>query len=289
MEIYLLTRSTALYSSKRLIEAARYRGHVVTPVDYMNCKLVVETGVSAVVYQGIDLITPKAVIPRIGASFTSYGSAVVRQFEIQGAYTPVTSQGLLLSRDKFSCLQVLAQEGIPIAPTGYASSSQGLKILAAEFQEPYILKLLQGTQGLGVLKINGEKELHNTLDAFEQLKARALIQKFIKESSGQDIRAIVVGDEVVASMKRIAPEGEFRSNIHRGGVGQKIELSDDEKSIAVKSVKALGLEVAGVDMLLSESGPLVIEVNSSPGLEGIENTTKIDVAQCIIKHIERTA
>jgi ribosomal protein S6--L-glutamate ligase len=287
MVIHLLTLNQNLYSSRRLIEAAKYRGHNITPVDYSQCKLLIETDTTGILYGGYELQRPDVVIPRIGASNTFYGSTVIRQFELEGIYSLVSSEGLLSSRDKFRSLQILAKNGINIPKTGFASSGHHSKELIEDLGgTPIIVKLLEGTQGLGVLKLDSKNGAESTLDALSQLKAKVILQEYIKESSGEDIRAIVVGDKVVAAMKRKAPEGEFRSNIHRGGVGDNYSLSDSEIKMAVDAAKALGLEVAGVDMLMSAKGAQVIEINSSPGLEGIELYTKVNVAQEIIKHIE---
>lgn len=287
MRIYLLTRNAGLYSSRRILEAGRYRGHDIRPLDYLNTSLVLEKGRSRIVYNNGTLALPDAIIPRIGATHTFYGSAVVRQFQLLNVLSAVDSDALLRSRDKFKCLQLLNNEGIDMPITGFAGSNNNSDdLIKAVGNAPLIIKLLEGTQGLGVLLQETNKGAQSVLEAFSQLEARVIIQEFVKESSGVDVRAIVVGGKVVAAMKRIAPEGEFRSNIHRGGRGEKIELNYQEEQAAIRSAESLGLGVAGVDMLISEEGPKVIEVNSSPGLEGVEGCTKLDIAKEIIIYLE---
>lgn len=287
MKIYLLTRNAGLYSSRRILEAGRYRGHDIRPLDYLNTSLVLEKGRSRIVYNNGTLALPDAIIPRIGASHTFYGSAVVRQFQLLNVFSAVDSDALLRSRDKFKCLQLLNNEGIDMPITGFAGSNNNSDdLIKAVGNAPLIIKLLEGTQGLGVLLQETNKGAQSVLEAFSQLEARVIIQEYIKESAGIDVRAIVVGGKVVAAMKRVAPEGEFRSNIHRGGRGEKIELSYQEEHAAIRSAESLGLGVAGVDMLISEEGPKVIEVNSSPGIEGIEGCTKLDIAKEIIIYLE---
>lgn len=287
MKIYLLTRNAGLYSSRRILEAGRYRGHDIRPMDYLNTSLVLEREKSRIVYNNGTLALPDAIIPRIGATYTFYGSAIVRQFQMLNVFSAVDSDALLRSRDKFKCLQLLNNEGINMPITGFAGSNNNSDdLIKAVGNAPLIIKLLEGTQGLGVLMQETNKGAQSVLEAFSQLEARVIIQEFVKESSGIDVRAIVVGGRVVAAMKRVAPEGEFRSNIHRGGRGEKIELSPEEEHAAVRSAEALGLGVAGVDMLISDEGPKVIEVNSSPGIEGMEGCTKLDVAKEIIIYLE---
>lgn len=287
MKIYLLTRNAGLYSSKRILEAGRYRGHDIRPLDYLNTSLVLEKGKSRIVYNNGTLALPDAIIPRIGASYTFYGAAVVRQFQILNVFSAVDSDALLRSRDKFKCLQLLNNQGIDMPITGFAGSNNNSDdLIKAVGNAPLIIKLLEGTQGLGVLLQETNKGAQSVLEAFSQLEARVIIQEFVKESSGIDVRAIVVGGRVVASMRRVAPDGEFRSNIHRGGRGEKITLTPEEEEAAVRSAQTLGLGVAGVDMLIADSGPKVIEVNSSPGIEGMEGCTKLDVAKEIIIYLE---
>lgn len=287
MKIYLLSRNAELYSSRRIIEAARYRGHTIIPVDYLNASLVLQKGKSKIIYNGADLPLPDAIIPRIGASHTFYGSAVVRQFQTLGVFSAVDSDALLRSRDKFKCLQLLNVHGVDMPATAFSNTNRDANnLIKAVNGAPLVIKLLEGTQGLGVLLQETKKGAESVLEAFSQLDARVMVQEFIKESSGTDVRAIVVGGKVVAAMRRTAPEGEFRSNIHRGGSGQRVDLTPEEEQTAISSAEALGLGIAGVDMLSSESGPKVIEVNSSPGIEGIEGCTKLDIAKEIIIYLE---
>ncbi len=287
MKIYLLTRNANLYSSKRLLEAATVAGHDVRAIDYMHCNLIIEKGRCQIVYKGDFLEMPDAIIPRIGATNTFFGSAVIRQFEMMNVFSAVGSDPLLRSRDKFKCLQLLSMQGVNMPITAFAdTSNDAVELIAAVGGTPLIIKLLEGTQGLGVLLAETKNGAKSILDAFSELKAKVMVQEFIKESKGIDVRAFVVDGKVVASMKRTAPEGEFRSNIHRGGVGTPIELNAYEIETAINSAKALGLGVAGVDMLISAKGPMVIEVNSSPGLEGIEGFTGVNVAGEVIKYLE---
>ncbi len=287
MKIYLLTRNAGLYSSRRILEAGRYRGHDIRPMDYRNTSLVLEKGKSRIVYNNGTLALPDAIIPRVGASHTLYGAAVVRQFQMLNVITAVDSDALLRSRDKFKCLQLLSMYGVNMPITGFAGSNNNSDdLIKAVGNAPLVLKLLEGTQGLGVLLQDTDKGAKSVLEAFSQVEARMMVQQYIKESAGTDIRAIVVGGKVVAAMKRVAPEGEFRSNIHRGGKGVKIDLSYQEEHLALQSAEALGLGVAGVDMLISDDGPKVIEVNSSPGLEGVEGCTRLDIAKEIIIYLE---
>lgn len=289
MKIYLLSRNETLYSSRRIIEAARSRGHEVRIIDYMLCNLVIERGEAKIFYEDKILEKPDYVIPRIGANLTYYGSTVIRHFEVMGVKTAVASEALLNSRNKFKCLQVLSMHGVKIPKTGFSSSSNDSKQLIDYVGgAPVIIKLLEGTHGLGVLLQETESGAKTVLDAFTQLEAKVMVQEFIKESSGTDIRAIVAGDKVIASMQRTAQEGEFRSNIHRGGVGSRVVLTEDQEETAILAAKVLGLDIAGVDMLISDSGAMVIEVNSSPGIEGIEGYTQLDVAKEMILFIEQS-
>jgi ribosomal protein S6--L-glutamate ligase len=287
MKIYLLTRNANLYSSRRLLEAAAKRGHDVKAIDYMHCNLIIEKGRCQILYKGDFLEMPDAIIPRIGATNTFFGSAVIRQFEMMNVFSAVDSDALLRSRNKFKCLQLLSMQGVDMPITAFADTSNDAnELISAVGGTPLIIKLLEGTQGLGVLLAETKNGAKSILDAFSELKAKVIVQEFVKESRGIDIRAFVVGNKVVAAMQRTAPEGEFRSNIHRGGVGTHLELDEQEIATALNSAKALGLGVAGVDMLRSSRGPLVIEVNSSPGLEGIEGFTGIDVADEVIQYLE---
>jgi ribosomal protein S6--L-glutamate ligase len=290
MKIAILSRNKNLYSTKRLVEAAELRGHEVVLLDHMKCVLVIEQGRPHIYFNGKEVKDINAVIPRIGASATFYGSAVVRQFEMMKIFTAVESQALVRSRDKLRSLQILARAGIGIPKTAFASSPKDKdldNLIESVGGAPCVVKLLEGTQGIGVILAENQKAAKSVLEAFMKLKANMLVQEFIKEAGGADIRVFVVDGQIVGSMKRQAKEGEFRSNLHRGGSAQVIDLTPEERSTAIKAVKKLGLGIAGVDLLQSSRGPLVMEVNSSPGLEGIEGATGVDIAGKIIEYVER--
>lgn len=290
MKIVLLSRNRNLYSTKRLIEAGEQRGHEMLLLDHMKCVLVIEQGRPHIYYNGKEVTGVNAVIPRIGASATFYGSAVVRQFEMMKIFTAVESQALVRSRDKLRSLQILARAGLGIPKTAFASSPKDKDIdsvIEAIGGAPCVVKLLEGTQGIGVILAENQKAAKSVIEAFLKLDASILVQEFIKESRGADIRVFVVDGQIVGAMKRQAKEGEFRSNLHRGGSASVINLSSEERSTAIKAAKKLGLAIAGVDLLQSDRGPLVMEVNSSPGLEGIEGATGIDIAGKIIEYVER--
>jgi ribosomal protein S6--L-glutamate ligase len=290
MKIAILSRNKNLYSTKRLVEAAELRGHEVVLLDHMKCVLVIEQGRPHIYFNGKEVKDINAVIPRIGASATFYGSAVVRQFEMMKIFTAVESQALVRSRDKLRSLQILARAGIGIPKTAFASSPKDKdldNLIESVGGAPCVVKLLEGTQGIGVILAENQKAAKSVLEAFMKLKANMLVQEFIKEAGGADIRVFVVDGQIVGSMKRQAKEGEFRSNLHRGGSAQVIDLSPEERATAIKAVKKLGLGIAGVDLLQSSRGPLVMEVNSSPGLEGIEGATGVDIAGKIIEYVER--
>lgn len=290
MKIVILSRKASLYSTRRLIEAAKQRGHDVQVIDYLRCYMNITSHRPHVLYQGRMIEKVDAVIPRIGASWTFYGTAVVRQFEMNRVFSVNESQGISRSRDKLRSLQLLAREGIGLPVTGFAHSTKDVDgLIEIAGGAPLVIKLLEGTQGIGVVLAETRQAAESVIEAFRGLDANILVQEFIKEAGGQDIRAFVVGGKVVAAMKRSAKEGEFRSNIHRGGTAEKIKLTPEERSTAVRSAKAMGLNVAGVDMLRSNHGPVVMEVNSSPGLEGIEGATGVDVAAKIIEFIEKNA
>ncbi|MBN9293174.1 MAG: 30S ribosomal protein S6--L-glutamate ligase [Flavobacteriia bacterium] len=287
MKIAVLSRNSNLYSTKRLVEAAEQRGHEAHVIDHLKCNIELDQNGPTLYYNNDYLTGFDAVIPRIGASVTFYGTAVVRQFEMMKVFTVVSSKGLVHSRDKLRCLQVLSREGIRIPKTVFTNYSKHVDhVVKSAGGAPVVLKLLEGTQGLGVVLAENENAAQSVLEAFNGLKARVIVQEFIKEAKGADIRAFVVGGKVVGAMKRQGKDGEFRSNLHRGGSSRIIELTDLEKDVAIKAAATVGLGVAGVDMLQSERGPLVIEVNSSPGLEGIEKTTHFDIAGSIIEYIE---
>lgn len=290
MNIAILSRNPKLYSTKRLKLAAEKRGHTVEIIDHMKCVLYLEKKNPMVLYNGRKLDYFDAIIPRIGASVTVYGAAVVRQFEMMKVFTAVESQALIRSRDKFRSLQILSRAGLGLPKTvfmDYAKHTEG--IVEAVGGAPVIIKLLEGTQGLGVVLAENKKAAQSVIDAFHGLKTRIMVQEFIKESKGADLRAFVVNGEVVGAMKRQAKDGEFRSNLHRGGKATLLKLNVHEKHTAIIAAKKMGLGVAGVDMLPSPRGPLIIEVNSSPGLEGIEGATKVDIAGKIIQYLERNA
>lgn len=287
MNIAILSRQRELYSTRRLFEVAKARHHEVNVVDYLRCYMRITTDNPRVVFAGNDLEVD-AIIPRIGATYTFYGTAVVRQFEIMDVVTANTSQAISRSRDKLLSLQLLAKEGIGLPVTSFAHSTKDIDgLIDIVGGAPLIVKLLEGTQGKGVVLAETRKASESVISAFRQLDANILVQQFVKEAGGSDIRAFVVGGEVVASMMRQAAEGEFRSNLHRGGRGVSVDLSEAERDTAVRAAQAMGLDVAGVDILRSDQGPVVIEVNSSPGLEGIEKTTGVNVAEAIIVMLEQ--
>lgn len=288
MKIAILSRNANLYSTARLIEAAKKRKHEVIIVDPLKCIIEIEKRNPRIHYKGEYLDDVDAIIPRIGASITFFGTAVVRQFEMRKVFSVVESQALVRSRDKLRSLQVLARAGVGLPKTVFTNDSKDTDhVIHAVGGAPMIIKLLEGTQGLGVVLAETKNAASSVLEAFNGLGARVIAQEFIKEAGGADIRAFVVDGQVVGAMKRQGKEGEFRSNLHRGGSATIIELTEEEENTALKACKAMGLGVAGVDMLQAESGPLVLEVNSSPGLEGIEKATGKDIAKAIIRYIER--
>ena len=287
MKILILSRNKNLYSTRRIFNAGINRGHEVRVVDYLRCYMNITSRKPTVYYGGESLGKADAVIPRIGASQTFYGTAVVRQFETMGSYCVNSSEAITASRDKLKSLQILAQDGINMPVTGFASHTMDIEgVIEKVGSVPLVMKLLQGTQGQGIVLAETRKAAESVMSAFRQLEADILVQEFIKESSGTDIRALVVGDNVVAAMRRVAPEGEFRSNVHRGGRTEQITLNQEEEKIAVEAASVLGLRIAGVDLMRSKRGPLVLEVNSSPGLEGIEASSGVDVAGNIVRFIE---
>jgi ribosomal protein S6--L-glutamate ligase len=288
MNLVVLSRNVKLYSTTRLVEAAQKRGHEIRVIDHSKCDLVIEKKKPKVLYRGEEITGVHAVIPRIGASVTFYGTAVVRQFEMMNVFTAVESQALVRSRDKLRSLQILSRAGLGLPKTVFTNYSKDVERTLKEVGgAPVIIKLLEGTQGLGVVLAENKKAAVSVIEAFNGLKARVIVQEFIKESRGEDIRAFVVDGHVVGAMVRTAKEGEFRSNLHRGGTAKVVELTLEEEIAAIKAANAMKLGIAGVDMLRSERGPLIIEVNSSPGLEGIEIATGVDIAGQIIKYIEK--
>ncbi len=287
MNIFILSRNKNLYSTSRLVEAGSSMGHNIRVIDYMRCYMNITASKPSIYYGGESLGKVDAVIPRIGASNTFYGTAVVKQFEMMGSYCVNTSDAIANSRDKLRSLQILAETGINMPITGFASHTKDIEgVIESVDSIPLIMKLLQGTQGQGIVLAETRKAAESVMSAFRQLDADIMVQEFIKESGGKDIRAFVVGDEVVASMERTAPEGEFRSNVHRGGTMENINLTSEEVEMAVNASKILGLSIAGVDLMRSNRGPLILEVNSSPGLQGIETCSDKDVAGKIISFIQ---
>ncbi|WP_394906466.1 30S ribosomal protein S6--L-glutamate ligase [uncultured Mesonia sp.] len=290
MNIKILSRNPNLYSTQRLVEAAKKRKHEVEIIDPLKCDIVIEKRKPNIYYKGKYLEHVDAVIPRIGASVTFYGTAVVRQFEMMNAFTTTGSEALLRSRDKLRSLQLLSKAKIGLPKTVFTNYSRDVEgVINQVGGTPLVIKLLEGTQGLGVVLAETKNAARSVIEAFNGLQARVIVQEFIKEAKGADIRAFVVDGHVVGAMKRQGKEGEFRSNLHRGGSAEIIELSDEEEVAAVRAAKAMGLGVAGVDLLQSSRGPLILEVNSSPGLEGIEKATNKDIAKSIIRFIEKNA
>jgi ribosomal protein S6--L-glutamate ligase len=287
MKIAVLSRNPKIFSTQRLIEEIEKAGHEALVVDHSLCDLIIEQEGPSIIYKGQRLEGVDAIIPRIGASVTFYGTAVVRQFELMGVFSAVTSQAIVRSRDKLRSLQILSKNGLGMPKTAFTNFSKGgeKQLIEQVSGAPVIIKLLEGTQGLGVVLAETKKAAQSVVEAFHGLKARIIVQEYIKEAKGADIRAFVVNGKVVGAMKRQGAEGEFRSNLHRGGIATVIKLSRAEKQAALNAAKALGLDVAGVDMLQSARGPLILEVNSSPGLEGIEGATGINVAAEIIKFV----
>ena len=286
MKLGILSQDIRLYSTSRLYESAKNRGHDTEVVSYLRCYMNIAKAKPRIFYQGRQ-ISFDVVIPRIAATWTFYGAAVVRQFELMGALSANTSASISRSRDKLRALQLIGNSGVEMPVTGYVHLSRDIEsVLNTVGQPPYVIKLLEGTQGRGVVLTETMEAAISAIETMKKIDANILIQEFISESKGEDIRAIVVGDKVVASMKRKAKPGEFRSNVHLGGSVENYELNDLEKENAVKAAKVLGLSVAGVDLIQSNRGPLVLEVNSSPGLEGIEKASGIDVADKIIEYLE---
>ena len=290
MKIAILSRNANLYSTRRLIEAATERGHQVRVIDTLRAYMNIASHKPSIHYKGEELEGFDAVIPRIGASITFYGTAVLRQFEMMGVFPLNESVAISRSRDKLRSLQLLARKGVGLPVTGFAHSPDDIPdLISMVGGAPLVIKLLEGTQGIGVVLCETEKAAESVLEAFMGLKANIMVQEYIKEAGGADIRCFVVGDKVVASMKRQAAEGEFRSNLHRGGTAAVVRISPEERATAVRAARTMGLNVAGVDILRSNHGPVVMEVNSSPGIQGIEEATGIDVASKIVMFIEKNA
>ena len=290
MNIKILSVNPDLYSTKRIVEAAKKRNHDIEVINHTKCDIVIEKKRPVVLYKGRTIEQVDAVIPRIGASVTFYGTAVVRQFEMMRCFTTTESVALVRSRDKLRSLQILSRAGLGLPKTIFTNYSKNVEEIVEQVGgAPVIIKLLEGTQGIGVILAETKKAAESVIEAFNNLQARVIVQEYIKEAGGADIRAFIVDGQVVGAMKRQGKEGEFRSNLHRGGTANVITLTDEEEIAALKAAKAMGLGIAGVDMLQSSRGPLILEVNSSPGLEGIEAATGKDIATMIIKYIERNA
>jgi len=288
MKIAILSRNKKLYSTRRLVETAVERGHEVRVVDALRCYMNITSLKPSIHYRGDDLQGFDAVIPRIGASITFYGTAVLRQFEMMNVFPLNESVAVTRSRDKLRSAQLLARKGVGMPVTGFAHNPDDIQDLLKQVGgSPVVIKLLEGTQGIGVVLAETQKAAESVIQAFMGLKANIMVQEFIKEAGGSDLRCFVVGDKVVAAMQRQGPEGEFRSNLHRGGSASLARLTPQERATAVRAAKIMGLEVCGVDLLRSNHGPVVMEVNSSPGLEGIEAASGKDVAGIIFQYMEK--
>jgi ribosomal protein S6--L-glutamate ligase len=290
MKLALMCQNGALYSHKRLVEAAQQRGHEIEIINHLRCYMHITSHRPAVYYQGRALPAYDAVIPRIGASVTFYGTAVLRQFEMMGVWPANESVAITRARDKLRCLQLLARKGVGLPVTVFAhKTSTAEEVVKMVGGPPVIIKLLEGTQGIGVILGETQRAAESIIEAFGGVNTNILVQEFIKEAKGEDIRAFVIGGKVVAAFKRKGKEGEFRSNLHRGGSAEPVKITPEERSTAISAAKAMGLNVCGVDMLRSNHGSVVMEVNSSPGLEGVEGATGVDVAGLIIEFIEKNA
>jgi len=288
VKIAILSTNKNLYSTKKLFEAAEKRGHECLILDHRKCYVGIKQGQPSIHYNGQDVSDIDAIIPRIGASLTFYGSAIVRQFEVMGVISANPSQAITRSRDKLRCMQILSGAGIGLPVTGFARNTHDVDdLIKMVGGAPLVIKLLEGTQGIGVVLAETKKAASSVIEAFFGLGNNILIQEYIKEARGTDIRVFVVDGKVVGAMKRTAKEGEFRSNLHRGGTAELIKLTKAERETALKAAKELGLTVCGVDMLPSDRGPLVLEVNSSPGLEGIEKATNRDIAAKVVEFVEK--
>lgn len=288
MRVYILSRNATLYSTQRLVEAGEKRGWTMKVIDYLECTIEIVKGHLQIVYHGEILPAPDAIIPRIGASRTFYGTAMVRHFEMMETFSVAGNLAIARSRDKLRSLQILSKHGVDMPKTIFASNKSDAKdVIALSGGAPLVLKILEGTQGVGVVLVDSEKAAKSVLDAFYGMDVNLLVQEYIEEAGGADIRALIVGGEVVGAMKRQGAEGDFRSNLHQGGSATAHKLSRKEKAMALAAAKAMGLGVCGVDMIPSARGPLVMEVNSSPGLEGIEKSTGIDIAGRIMDYIAK--
>ncbi|MGD8355983.1 MAG: 30S ribosomal protein S6--L-glutamate ligase [Methyloceanibacter sp.] len=290
MKIAMLARNATLYSHKRLKEAAEARGHELNIINTLQCYMNIASRRPEIYYNSEKLPVYDAVIPRIGASITFYGLAVLRQFEMMGVYPLNESVAIGRSRDKLRSMQILAREGIGLPVTTFAHDpKQTEEVVRLAGGAPLVVKLLEGTQGIGVVLADTNRSAKSVIEAFRGANVNILVQEFIKEAGGSDIRVLVIGGKVVAAMKRTGAEGEFRSNLHRGGSAQTVKISPEERSTAVRAARALGLNVCGVDMLRANHGAVIMEVNSSPGLEGVEKATGIDIAGRVIEFLEKEA
>ena len=290
MKIAILSRDGSLYSCKRLKEAAQNRGHEIDIIDPLSCYMNINPAAPSVHYRGRQLDIYHAVIPRIGSAITFYGTAVLRQFEMLGSFPLNESVAITRARDKLRSMQILAREGIDLPITGFANAPDDTSdLIALVGGAPLVVKLVEGTQGIGVVLAETRQAAESVIDAFRGLNAHILVQEYIREAQGRDIRCLVIGKRVVAAIERQAKPGDFRSNLHRGGTAAKVNITPQEKEIAVKAAQTLGLDIAGVDILRAHRGPLVMEVNASPGLEGIETTTGLDIARMMIDYIEQRA
>lgn len=288
MNIVILSRNANLYSTARLIEEGEKRGHIIEVIDPLKCDLIIEREKPTIYYKDRYLDYVDAIVPRIGASVTFYGSAVVRQFEMMNIFTTVTSEAIIRSRDKLRSFQRLSKAGIGMPKTVFTNYSRDVEeVLAHVGGTPVVIKLLEGTQGIGVVLAETKNAAESVLEAFNGLQARVIVQEYIKEAQGADLRALIVDGQVIGAMKRQGREGEFRSNLHRGGSADYIKLNEQELKLVIKAARTLKLPVCGVDMLQSSRGPLIMEVNSTPGLEGIETVTQKNIAKAIITFIER--
>lgn len=290
MKIGILSRKPALYSTKRLIEEAQKRGHEIHVIDYLSCYMNITTQKASIQFKGETLSNFDAIIPRIGTSKTFYGTAIVRQFETMGTYCINPSISITRSRDKLRAHQLLSMKGVEMPITGFAHKASDIDhLIKLVGGPPLVIKLVEGTQGVGVVLAETKKAAESVVQTLMGLNANIILQEYIKEAKGEDIRCFVVGDKVVAAISRQATSGEFRANLHRGGQATMVKITAAERAIAIKAAKVMGLRMAGVDMLRSERGPLVLEINSSPGLEGIETASKKNIAGKVIEHIERHA
>jgi ribosomal protein S6--L-glutamate ligase len=290
MKLAILSRNSKLYSTRRLVEAARAQGHSVRVLDPLRCYMRIASGGFALHYKGKPIAGYDAVIPRVGASVTRYGTAVLRQFELMGSYTPNSSDAILRARDKLRTHQLLAREGIGLPVTVFGDNPDDTTdLLAMLGPPPHVIKLTEGSQGAGVMLTEKPSASRAAVEALRGLYANFVVQEFIAEAEGADLRCFVVGNRVVASMRRQAPEGDFRSNLHRGGSAEAVTASDEEKSVAIRAAQVLGLGVAGVDLIRAARGPLVLEVNSTPGLEGIEAVCERDISGDILSYVAEQA